>query len=44
MSDILVSILAKALLVALEALIAKLAVHLMRSMRYRQGAGLIATA
>jgi hypothetical protein len=44
MSEIMVRILAKALLVALEALIAKLAVHLMRSMRYRQGAVLIPTA
>jgi hypothetical protein len=36
MSEIITSVLAKALLMVLEALLAKLAIYLMRSMRYRQ--------
>jgi hypothetical protein len=37
MPQIVSTILAKALLMVLEALFAKLAIHFMRSMRYRQG-------
>lgn len=36
MSEIVTTILAKALLVVLEALLAKLALYVVRSMRYRQ--------